>query len=225
MNRSRAAFIATLQLIATLVGILVALAAVSLGLGVLEGLDTGSQSAVEYLAGTLALLVLLGLGALYWRYLFRHATRPRVQTPEWWSRIPDPLPADGYYDEQADAYIDGTGQSLTTLHAAHLCEGRGCSIHHPSDHLMRSFPTHWRGDRALMERICPHGTGHPDPDHMAWLDQRVEAGTMTTENRWAESVHGCDGCCREGGFEAMQDSSRPLVDRQAELRDATERKV
>lgn len=33
-----------------------------------------------------------------------------------------------------------------------------------------------------MERICPHGVGHPDPDCM--YAKR-------------DTVHGCDGCCLE----------------------------
>lgn len=52
---------------------------------------------------------------------------------------------------------------------------------------MRAFPTHWRADRGLMERICPHGVGHPDPDDLAWQEEhRPQA---------AAGVHGCDGCC------------------------------
>ena len=38
-------------------------------------------------------------------------------------------------------------------------------------------------DRRIMERICPHGVGHPDPDDVLNQDR----------------VHGCDGCCRELG--------------------------
>lgn len=55
---------------------------------------------------------------------------------------------------------------------------------------MKDWPTLWRGDRQLMERICPHGIGHPDPDHLAFIakiDGPDEART--------ESIHGCDGCC------------------------------
>jgi hypothetical protein len=48
---------------------------------------------------------------------------------------------------------------------------------------MRSFRQHWRGDRDMMERICTHGIGHPDPD-----DFRIRMG-------FDSGVHGCDGCC------------------------------
>ena len=50
------------------------------------------------------------------------------------------------------------------VHNSSNCVGEYCTIHNRSDHIMRSFPQHWRGDRAIMERICPHGIGHPDPD-------------------------------------------------------------
>ena len=68
-------------------------------------------------------------------------------------------------------------------HLPDQCEGEVCSIHNRSDHSMRSFPQHWRGDRGIMERTCPHGVGHPDPD-----DYRVRNGED-------DGVHGCDGCC------------------------------
>lgn len=58
-----------------------------------------------------------------------------------------------------------------------------CCIHHPSNHHMQLWPQNWRGDRGIMERICPHGIGHPDPDDLKCRKNVVE------------SVHGCDGCC------------------------------
>jgi hypothetical protein len=48
-----------------------------------------------------------------------------------------------------------------------------------------------------MERICPHGVGHPDPDHLAFVEERYG-----TDEASVESVHGCDGCCRPGGLPA-----------------------
>jgi hypothetical protein len=70
------------------------------------------------------------------------------------------------------------------------CHEHNCVIHNPSTHCMNTFPLHWRGDRGLMERICPHGIGHPDPDDLAF-----KARTRGVENSSYESVHGCDGCC------------------------------
>ena len=85
-------------------------------------------------------------------------------------------------------YVTGTGQVLQ-VHNKGECRGKHCPIHFPSNHCMRDFPTHWRDDRGIMERICPHGVGHPDPDQV--MDK-------------AEWVHGCDGCCSEEGFANLQ---------------------
>jgi hypothetical protein len=68
------------------------------------------------------------------------------------------------------------------VHESDMCIGEYCTIHNKSDHSMRSFPQLWRGDRGIMERTCPHGIGHPDPDS-PWPPNSSE---------W---VHGCDGCC------------------------------
>lgn len=75
-------------------------------------------------------------------------------------------------------YTTGTGQKLLNVHSEESCLGPHCVIHNQSDHVMREFPTHWREDRGFMERICPHGVGHPDPD-----------------DPFADPIHGCDGCC------------------------------
>ena len=84
-----------------------------------------------------------------------------------------------------ETYTTGTGQFIK-VHTKQDCVGPFCCIHNPSQHHMREWPTHWRTDRYLMERVCPHGIGHPDPDHIAHLPQVVQD---------SESVHGCDGCC------------------------------
>ena len=74
-------------------------------------------------------------------------------------------------------------------HDKQKCIGENCTVHNRSNHSMRSFPQNWRGDRAIMERICPHGIGHPDPDD------------FKTKN-WSEFIHGCDGCC-EGAYDEI----------------------
>lgn len=83
--------------------------------------------------------------------------------------IPDP-DGDGYLIGSASEHTMGVQVGVTVLsnvHPAERCEGR-------------------RGDRALMERICPaRGVGHPDPDDLAW---RVSQG-------YGGGVHGCCGCC------------------------------
>ena len=76
-----------------------------------------------------------------------------------------------------ERYTTGTGQVLR-VHSKKDCVGPHCPIHNPSDHHMKDWPTHWRDDLGILERICEHGVGHPDPDDVH-----------------ADPVHGCDGCC------------------------------
>lgn len=84
------------------------------------------------------------------------------------------------YEEQA---LEGGGTVIA--HKKSVCRGdlrlkhpKRCPLHRRSNHHMRAWPQNWRDDRGFMERICPHGIGHPDPD---------DSG--------ADPVHGCDGCC------------------------------
>ena len=75
---------------------------------------------------------------------------------------------------------------LTNVHPVAACESRVCVLHNPSEHNMRDFHMLYREDKGLMERICPHGIGHPDPDSLAYFNS-VGLESMR--------VHGCDGCC------------------------------
>jgi len=79
------------------------------------------------------------------------------------------------------------GQTLR-VHNSKMCQGRNCCIHNPSDHHMTAWPQNWRADAKKMERLCPHGVGHPDPDDVAF-NKTIKRDV---------SVHGCDGCCLEG---------------------------
>ena len=92
-----------------------------------------------------------------------------------------------------EEYITGTGQKIN-VHEKKDCEGEYCCIHNPSDHFMKDWPTHWRDDRKLMERICPHGVGHPDPDSISFIEKIFGKKFAETE-----SIHGCDGCCVNHG--------------------------
>lgn len=49
-------------------------------------------------------------------------------------------------------------------------------------------------ETGLVEWVCKHGVGHPDPVSAAMLDRALghQHGT------W--SVHGCDGCCARTAF-------------------------
>ena len=90
------------------------------------------------------------------------------------------------YETPAGTYqLEHSRYWLRKVHDESLCAGRPCTIHNRTDHPMRDFPQNWRVDYSIMERICPHGIGHPDPDEY-----------KLTFNKW-ENVHGCDGCCNQ----------------------------
>lgn len=76
--------------------------------------------------------------------------------------------------------------TLTGVHPGSRCSGEHCVVHNPSEHHMRRWPMVWRNDKGVVERTCPHGVGHPDPDDEAHHDR---------QGRWFLTVHGCDGCC------------------------------
>lgn len=89
-------------------------------------------------------------------------------------------------------YITGTGQALyPTHHENPECATYGCVIHHPTDP-HQDWPTHWRGERGIMERICPHGVGHPDKDDLAFRQRMADARGEPLRHL---GVHGCCGCC------------------------------
>lgn len=91
---------------------------------------------------------------------------------------------DGILGEDYDIIVLHDGSTLRT-HGPKKCHSSlVCAVHKPSDHHMRTWRQIWRWDRGIMERACPHGIGHPDPD-----DHRIRTGLDI-------GVHGCDGCCR-----------------------------
>lgn len=63
-------------------------------------------------------------------------------------------------------------------------------MHAPTRHHMRAWPVHWRSDRGIIERLCEHGCGHPDPDQYPYW--------RATGQEYL-AVHGCDGCCEPPG--------------------------
>jgi hypothetical protein len=91
-------------------------------------------------------------------------------------------------DKNRIAHLEHTDDYMIT-HAPDKCAGQECCIHNRSNHVMREFPQLFRWDRGIMERTCPHGVGHPDPDQEAFLE------LVFGDAAWAEWVHGCDGCC------------------------------
>ena len=80
-------------------------------------------------------------------------------------------------------------------HSARKCKGQVCCLHNRTQHSLRGFPQHWRADRQLMERTCPHGVGHPDPDHMSYLVRLFKSAKLGEKRALLEGIHGCDGCC------------------------------
>lgn len=114
------------------------------------------------------------------------------------------------------------GERPLRTHPESVCAGREipCVVHSPSDHHMRNWPLNWRSDTQVMERTCPHGSGHPDPDHMAYvlsltpehdciedfLEYYLPKGRYSWDYpqlkcpyphlEW-QGIHGCDGCCRK----------------------------
>jgi len=88
--------------------------------------------------------------------------------------------------DETEIWMNGE-EFLFNVHPREACAGRNCVLHNPSDHHMKTWPTIWRGDLRMMERECPHGIGHPDPDDLAYQESVGRTGL---------DVHGCDGCCR-----------------------------
>lgn len=83
----------------------------------------------------------------------------------------------------------GSGQVMR-IHVKDECSGTPCPFHAPTNHHMVTWPKSWRADRMLVERLCEHGIGHPDPDSVAFLARRHDDDGF--------GVHGCDGCCASG---------------------------
>lgn len=77
-------------------------------------------------------------------------------------------------------------------HKPDKCKGHACCFHSPSSHHMVNWPMVIRYDRyGLVERICEHGVGHPDPDSLAYIDKCLEAAGWEKD----DGIHGCDGDC------------------------------
>lgn len=83
-----------------------------------------------------------------------------------------------------ELYTTGTGQELY-VHTEDKCIGP-CAIHYPTMGHTAAWPTHWRDDRGIMERLCPHNIGHPAVEQFGYWRR--------TGQEW-QAVHGCDGCC------------------------------
>lgn len=78
-----------------------------------------------------------------------------------------------------------SGQVLQT-HERTQCIGTWCAVHQPMPGPWADWPRSWRTDRAIMERTCPHGVGHPVAE---MYEHSVAQG------RAYDLVHGCCADC------------------------------
>ena len=86
---------------------------------------------------------------------------------------------------------DNVVAEMIHVHPERVCrdDPTPCCLHSPSRHHMVDWRMNWRGDEGMMERICEHGVGHPDPDHVAYMERKNPGGLDGY-------AHGCDGCCK-----------------------------
>lgn len=96
------------------------------------------------------------------------------------------------YEERATEWVNLESGQRLRVHSKEMCRGGNCSIHNPSDEAKAIGTRQWRSDRAMMERICSHGVGHPDPDELAFL-RSIGMDKQADVN----GLHGCDGCCSD----------------------------
>jgi hypothetical protein len=89
------------------------------------------------------------------------------------------------YDTPKDTYrLENSRVWMHYVHSQEICSGRPCTIHNRTDHNMRDFPQHWNSNTMIMERMCPHDVGHPDPDEFKLIENEILR------------VHECDSCCK-----------------------------
>lgn len=86
-------------------------------------------------------------------------------------------------DPNKETFTDDFGTTVGNVHRKDVCKPP-CTIHSHSKHVLDDKPLLWRNDRGIFEHMCGHGIGHPCPDSLPKTDS---------------GVHGCDGCCTEGG--------------------------
>lgn len=89
-----------------------------------------------------------------------------------------------------DVWTDGNGAKWY-VHKRNIgCDIDGCAIHNPSYHPLSDAKQLIRTDKyMLIEDICKHGVGHPNPDSASFISKKIGYTSI-----W---VHGCDGCCQE----------------------------
>lgn len=139
-------------------------------IGAIFGLTVDNSEPLKVVMGVVAIVLSLGLGVIVGAQSARHVDAHR-------RALVRKALADTH-----DVVSTATGPLMT--HHVNDCAGPNCCTHNPSDHPLRDAPLNWRGH--VMERLCPHGIGHPDPDDLAY---------RRSTGREAHGTHGCDGCC------------------------------
>ena len=74
--------------------------------------------------------------------------------------------------------LEWSTQKIVNVHPTFLCEGQPCTVHNRTQHHMRGWKQNFRQDNGGMERICPWGVGHLDPDSPGYQKRSL-------------AVHGC----------------------------------
>ena len=106
-----------------------------------------------------------------------------------------------------DVWTDGNGAKWYVHKRNVDCDIDGCAIHNPSYHPLSDAKQLIRTDKyMLVEDICEHGVGHPNPDSASFISKKIGDTSI-----W---VHGCDGCCREE--KPKQDRGFGISDRRAQ---------
>jgi len=68
-----------------------------------------------------------------------------------------------------------------------------------------------RRETGLIEHLCPHGIGHPNPGSARWVAEGFGMDNDHTDdeidaNESAWLVHGCDGCCSHDSFPGYREA-------------------
>lgn len=102
----------------------------------------------------------------------------------------------------ANVWEDCTGRKFRVHEEEWDCAIYGCAIHSPTNHPLVDAKQLMRVDKNyLIERICTHGIGHPDPDSANFLEKSGYSKAI-----W---VHGCDGCCQDTMVESTTTPGKP----------------
>jgi Holliday junction resolvase RusA-like endonuclease len=88
-------------------------------------------------------------------------------------------------DNGSEIHVLESGQTLVTHSLANCRRNPWCVIHVPRPGPWESWPRLWRDDRMMIERVCPHGVGHPAVEQIEWFQEHPERHSLD---------HGCDLC-------------------------------